>query len=177
MLLLRPEIANLEGMVDLAREQGSASRALAAVPGLANLMKFTGLGSPGCIGRLADAARRTGSIQGSRLPVWLRIRRAGALGPRGGAERFEEALPLYRQVGDVQGEANCIKGLGDIALARSDHEAARQRFEEALPLYRRVGAVQGEASCIWGFGEIEREQLRYTEAENCTAGLSGLPTR
>ena len=41
------------------------------------------------------------------------------------ARRYEQALPLYRQVGDVLGEANCIQGLGDIALARSDHDAAR----------------------------------------------------
>ena len=31
---------------------------------------------------------------------------------------IEQALPLYQQAGDVLGEANCIQGLGDIALAR-----------------------------------------------------------
>ncbi len=30
--------------------------------------------------------------------------------------RYEQALPLYRQVGSVLGEANCIQSLGDIAL-------------------------------------------------------------
>ena len=84
---------------------------------------------------------------------------------------YEEALPLYRQVGDVQGEANCIQSLGDIALARSDHEAARAApYEEALPLYRQVGAVQGEATAS-GASAISRWPLgprgraaRYEEA-------------
>ncbi len=47
-------------------------------------------------------------------------------------------LPLYRKVGDVLGEANCIQSLGDFARARSDHEGARARYEEALALYERI---------------------------------------
>lgn len=50
--------------------------------------------------------------------------------------RYEQAEPLYRQVGDVLGEANCIWSLGDLALRHSDHETARARYEQAQPLYR-----------------------------------------
>jgi len=51
---------------------------------------------------------------------------------------YEEALPLYQQIGDVLGEAHCIRNLGDIALARSDHTGARKDFETALALYERI---------------------------------------
>src|SRR5437870_1576179 len=60
----------------------------------------------------------------------------------------DEARVLNVESGDVLGEADCIRSLGDIALARSDHATAQARYEEALPLFRRVGSLLGEANCI-----------------------------
>jgi tetratricopeptide (TPR) repeat protein len=65
------------------------------------------------------------------------------------------------------GEVNCIKGLGDVALRRSDHEHARSRYEEALPLYRRVGHVLGEANCIRSLGDIALRQSDHDQARSC----------
>ena len=52
--------------------------------------------------------------------------------------RYEAALPLYRKVGSVQGEANCVQGLGDIDEANKDIASARRRWSEALALYGRI---------------------------------------
>jgi tetratricopeptide (TPR) repeat protein len=68
------------------------------------------------------------------------------------------------KIGDVLGEANCIASLGDIALARSDHDGARERHEAALPLYRKVGDVLGEASCIKSLGDIALERSDHDGA-------------
>ena len=70
------------------------------------------------------------------------------------APSLGELAAASRATGDVLGEAMCIKALGDIALARSDHEGARKACGEALPLYRKVGDVLGEANCIQILGQI-----------------------
>ena len=80
-------------------------------------------------------------------------------------ERYEEALPLYRRVGDVLGEANCIQSLGDIALAtlgprrgpRSDmRRRCRSTDASAMSL--------GEANCIQSLGDIALARSDHDQA-------------
>ena len=72
----------------------------------------------------------------------------------GSFQPLENAAFIAQKSGKVASAANCVKKLGDVALARSDHAAARARFEQALPLYRRVNDVLGEADCIQSLGDI-----------------------
>ncbi|HEY0083436.1 MAG TPA: hypothetical protein VGB61_11635, partial [Pyrinomonadaceae bacterium] len=50
----------------------------------------------------------------------------------------EEALLLYRQVGDMLGEANCILSLGDIDSEQGERVKAYGYFIEALKLFERI---------------------------------------
>jgi tetratricopeptide (TPR) repeat protein len=75
------------------------------------------------------------------------------------------------QIRTPRGQANCIGSLGDIALACSDHDTARQRYDEALALFRRVGSVLGQANYIRRLGKIalarsdrDTARKRYEEA-------------
>ena len=56
--------------------------------------------------------------------------------PRGGATR--QALPLYKQVDDVLGEANSTQSLGDIDEANGTIASAMARWREALALYAKL---------------------------------------
>jgi tetratricopeptide (TPR) repeat protein len=79
--------------------------------------------------------------------------------------RYEEALPLFRRIGDVSGEANCIGNLGEIAQRRSDDVSAQARFEKALMLFRRIGNLLGEANCIRSLGHIASDRSDLTTAQ------------
>ena len=67
-------------------------------------------------------------------------------------------------MGALGGEANCVKGLGDIAFARSDREEARRRYEAALSLYQQIGHVLGEANCVRRLGDIDEAEGKIAPA-------------
>ena len=81
--------------------------------------------------RAADNGRQAASAFGIGVIAMTRSDLAKA------AARFDGALSLFRKVGDVLGEANCIQRLGDIALAQSNSQAAA-RFGEAHRLCEHI---------------------------------------
>jgi tetratricopeptide (TPR) repeat protein len=153
---LTAEAGNLDAMIGVAaKEPGLPADLSAAVLGLCELHRFTGLAScasvPMVANRFHDAGDARGEAQCIKSLGDIALGRSDYDAAR---QRYEAALPLYQKIGDVLGEANCILQLGNIALDRSDHEAARERYKAALPLYRKVGDVLGEANCIKGLGDI-----------------------
>gem|GEM_PF-3572590 len=67
---------------------------------------------------------------------------------------FEQAIPLFDQIGSLLGKANCIRSLGEIALHEQDNAVARSLFEQAIPLFDQIGSLLGKANCIRSLGEI-----------------------
>ena len=52
---------------------------------------------------------------------------------------MEQALAIWRQVGDRWAIANTLTGLGDVAAEESDYETARAYFGESLGINRELG--------------------------------------
>ncbi len=77
---------------------------------------------------------------------------------------LQQARLAAQAMRDPESEANCIQSLGDIALARSQHEEARRLFEQARALYQQIGAIQGEANCIKSLGDIALRRSQHEEA-------------
>ena len=162
---LQAETGNVVAMLERAAAELRIDELTDALSGLAEYWRFTGFIQPA----LARTAQEAISAQGTPLQqarAWFslgvlamdRSDYEGALG------QLERALPLYRQAGDRQGEANCIQHLGNIAKRRSDRKGAQIQYERALPLYRQVDDKRGEAYCIHGLGDVALARSDYEGA-------------
>ncbi|WP_437944336.1 tetratricopeptide repeat protein [Sorangium sp. So ce281] len=162
---LAPETANLDTMIRRGLDGGEATRWIDIAVALTEFACFSGHAAPSPLGRALEEAQRTRDRRrearcAQRLGD-IALRRSQHDEARA---RYQEALPLHQQVGDVLGEANCIQRLGDIALRRSQHDEARARYQEALPLHQQVGDVLGEANCIRSLGDIALRRSQHDEA-------------
>jgi tetratricopeptide (TPR) repeat protein len=70
------------------------------------------------------------------------------------AALFEEALPLFRASGEVQGLGGQLGGLGDVAVARGEYGRARALYEECLEVARRANFKQRMAYVHQGLGRL-----------------------
>jgi tetratricopeptide (TPR) repeat protein len=133
-----------------------------AVSDLLEFQRFTGLGDD----QLALQALASSSTPSTQAALALAL---GLLYDRRGRndrarELFGQALPLFQQVGDVLGEANCLRNLGRVEFLESRNDRARELFGQALPLYQQVGSVLGEANCLRNLGRVEFRESRNDRA-------------
>jgi len=68
--------------------------------------------------------------------------------------KFEEALPLYRAVGDSRKEAVTLNNIGYIYSALGENQKALDYYNQSLPLIRATGGKAGEAVTLNNIGAI-----------------------
>ncbi|HAZ44298.1 MAG TPA: hypothetical protein DDW76_09975 [Cyanobacteria bacterium UBA11369] len=73
---------------------------------------------------------------------------------RGAIAKWEEALRLYRVVGDKKGEATALLGIGRAYNALEEKQKALEFFNQSLSLFRAVGNKMGEAGALNNIGVV-----------------------
>jgi len=77
---------------------------------------------------------------------------------------YEQALSLYRQVGDKAGEARTLNNIGGVYQDLNQSQKALRSLEQALSLSRQVGNKPGEATSLGNIGMIEESKSRLPQA-------------
>jgi predicted ATPase/transcriptional regulator with XRE-family HTH domain/Tfp pilus assembly protein PilF len=83
----------------------------------------------------------------------------------------EEALALWRGMGDRKGISRSLNNLGNVAFDQNDHQRARALYEESLALKQEVGDSWGVAAVrtnlanvLAAEGRLHQAQAMYEEA-------------
>ncbi len=101
-----------------------------------------------------------------RVPHWtihyMTIRCSPAIQAKLYLERgdYDQALTLYTELGDRQGQANVHYQRGNLALQQGEYGRAAQELDNALTLYTELGDRQGQANV-----HLERGRLALIQGE------------
>jgi tetratricopeptide (TPR) repeat protein len=68
------------------------------------------------------------------------------------AQALEQALGIYRDLGDRRGQGNVLGAQGDVRRLTGDYPAAVQTLEQALAIYRDLGERYGRAFALKTLG-------------------------
>ncbi|WP_353929860.1 CHAT domain-containing tetratricopeptide repeat protein [Okeanomitos corallinicola TIOX110] len=68
--------------------------------------------------------------------------------------KWEQALPLYRAVGEKGGEATILNVLGGVYNSLGEKQKALENYNQALPLYRTLRDRGGEAMTLNNIGNV-----------------------
>jgi tetratricopeptide (TPR) repeat protein len=83
---------------------------------------------------------------------------------RSAADRFQQALALFRQTNDRTGQARALGNLGITEACQGRYQAATSLHEQAMNVFRQIGDRGGEAGELINLGDIKERQGYYQQA-------------
>jgi tetratricopeptide (TPR) repeat protein len=87
---------------------------------------------------------------------------------------YDEAIGLYKQVDDRLGQANVLRGLGDLESILGRNDQARAAYGEAIGLFKQVDDRLGQANVLAGLGDLEYKLGRNDQARAAYGEAIGL---
>ncbi len=108
------------------------------------------------VGKTLQTAQTNSSVAGDKAyKEGLQLYQQGtAEAKRSAIVKFEEALKLFRAVGDHGGEANILTWLGVVYSELGEKQKALEYYSQSLPLSRAVGDRGGEAATLSNIGSV-----------------------
>jgi tetratricopeptide (TPR) repeat protein len=74
---------------------------------------------------------------------------------------LEKALQLYKQAGNLQGQANSLLGLGRISDLLGDKQQALDYYNQSLPLSQQLGDKKREAITLDNIGAVRQPHRSF----------------
>jgi DNA-binding CsgD family transcriptional regulator len=166
---IEADYPNLRAALGWLRERGDAERAWRLAGALFQFWQLRGLFAEGWQ-QLEDALALPGD---SRSVAWAKAQTA--LGymtiqsysfhhfPRARAI-LEEALAVWRELGDRRGAARALEEFMSLELNEGNFDRARAAGEEALATYRELGEEYGIFNTLWILGIVAMQAGDYARA-------------
>ena len=79
-------------------------------------------------------------------------------------ESYNEALKLFKAVGDRLGEANVYLSLGGLKRTDKDLAGAKNDFEHAHQTYKIIGDQYSQARALYRLGDVMSDEGRFQDA-------------
>jgi predicted ATPase/DNA-binding SARP family transcriptional activator len=153
---LDPELDNFRAAQEWCASAGEIELELRLLIALETYLAVRGYLSEGR--RLVDSAVERSGGADKELRAALRVHGATFPSRQGDSARarelLEEALGLFRELGDADQTARCIGLLGNVAVGEGDLDAAEKAFEEAAAIARETGNEFRLASNLSNLGTI-----------------------
>jgi tetratricopeptide (TPR) repeat protein len=77
---------------------------------------------------------------------------------------FEQSLAICQEIGDRQGEANCLNNIGNAYQSLGQFERAISYYKQSLAVYRDLENRQGEADVLGNLGSAYYSLGQYEQA-------------
>lgn len=164
---LEAEHDNLRAALGWLLERGQAEQGLRLAVAISYLWHMRGYLSEGrrwLEAGLALGEGTPGEVRAGALN-WV----AHFMGARGELERatelLQEALALFRVVGDQAGNATALLTLGSVVQLQGDTTQATRYCQESLQVFREVGDRQGTVDALSALGLIAAEEGEFEVGE------------
>jgi tetratricopeptide (TPR) repeat protein len=115
--------------------------------------------------RMVEAMERGGNLQDKAIAIELQGQITQQRQDYAEAERlYQNALAIYRELGEEEREANALNDLGSVARSQGHYDRAESYYKQALAIAEKLGNKEYQATYCGNLGNLALNRNRPTEA-------------